>query len=166
MTDPRVDDGLFEAIRRLPKGAGVVLRHDHLPRQQRERLARVLKRMCQRHRLVFAVARDAMLARRVGADLVHQPSSSPGIMPFSKSVHNLRDASIASRQGADVVFVSPLFATRSHPGQPPLSLEEADALARKSGATAIALGGMTESRFQGLRTNAFHGYAGIDCWIS
>jgi len=60
--------------------------------------------------------------------------------------------------------VSPVFATRSHPGRPALGAEEAARLAGIAGCPAIALGGMDRARFRAVAA-AFHGYAGIDCWL-
>jgi thiamine-phosphate pyrophosphorylase len=66
---------------------------------------------------------------------------------------------------AALVFVSPVFSTRSHAGAAPLGSDRAAALGRLSGALVIALGGMDESRFHALRGRGFHGYVGVDCWL-
>lgn len=165
MTDERMGDRLFAAIRRLPRGSGVVFRHNHLPPVSRERLARKIARACRRRGLVLAVARDVGLARRVGAELVHQPGGAAGLMPVSRSVHNEREANAMRRRDAAVVFVSPVFTTRSHPDHAALGVAEAARLARLSGGFAVALGGMDERRFVAIRPRGFGGYAGIDCWL-
>lgn len=165
MTDERMGDRLFTAIRRLPRGSGVVFRHDHLPPVSRERLARAVARACRRRSLVLAVARDVGLARRVGAELVHQPTSAAGLMPVSHSAHDETEAKAARRCGAVVVFVSPVFPTRSHPDRVALGSAEAARLARLCGGFAVALGGMDQRRFAAIRTHGFDGYAGIDCWL-
>lgn len=165
MTDERMGDRLFAAIRRLPRGSGVVFRHDHLPPASRERLARKVARACRRRGLVLAVARDVGLARRVGAELAHQPTGATGLMPVSRSVHDASEARAARRSGAAILFVSPIFPTRSHPDRVALGIAEAARLARLSGGFAVALGGMDERRFAAIRTHGFSGYAGIDCWL-
>jgi len=113
--------------------------------------------------LLLAVSRDAGLARRLGAALVHNPAGPPGLMPFSRSVHDAAEARLVA--GAALVFVSPVFPTASHPGAPHLGIEEAGRLRRLSRVPAIALGGMDERKFARLRARGFDGYAGIDCWI-
>ena len=70
----------------------------------------------------------------------------------------------ARDEGAALGIVSPVFATRSHPGQEPLGIEAAIALARAFDGPAIALGGMNAERFAPLK-GAFHGWAGIDAWL-
>lgn len=164
MTDPRMGDGLFDAIARLPDGSGVLFRHGNMDRRDRLRLGLAIARLAPRRGLVLGVSGDVSLARQLGAALVHNPSRHPGLMPQSRSVHNETEAMAARGAGAAVVFVSPLFPTRSHPGRVALGEAEASRLALMAGGTAVALGGMDEQRFAGL-SKAFHGYAGIDCWL-
>ena len=111
-----------------------------------------------------AVAGDLDMAQAVGADLIHNPADIEADIPFSKSVHSLEDAEATARIGASLVFVSPVFATRSHPGAPALGLDRAKRLAEAAGAPAIALGGMNARRFAELE--GFYGWAGIDAWLS
>lgn len=164
MTDPRMGDELFDAVRALPEGAGIVFRHGELNRAERLRLGLAVARAAARRGLVLGVAGDVALARQLGASLVHNPGQHPGLMPHSRSVHNEVEAEAACRAGAALAFVSPVFPTRSHPGRVALGDIEAARLARIAGGGAIALGGMDEERFAALR-GPFHGYAGIDCWL-
>ena len=60
------------------------------------------------------------------------------------------------------MFVSPIFATRSHPGGKVLGPARAQRIARKLRVPAIALGGMDAERFRGL--DWFYGWAAIDAW--
>jgi thiamine-phosphate pyrophosphorylase len=64
-----------------------------------------------------------------------------------------------------LVFVSPVRATTSHPGQPPLGPERAGEIARATGVPAIALGGMDAEKFALLEREGFYGWAGIDAWL-
>jgi thiamine-phosphate pyrophosphorylase len=164
MTDERMGEALWHALARLPRGSGVVFRHDTLPRPDRLRLGRKVSAVARRRGLVLAVAGDMRLAAMLNAALVHRPRSHPGGLPHSLPVHDVAQAIEARRSRADLVFVSPLFATRSHPDRAALGAKQGVSLARKSGAKAIALGGMNEKRWRPLRPH-FYGYAGIDCWI-
>jgi thiamine-phosphate pyrophosphorylase len=85
-------------------------------------------------------------------------------LPFSLSVHDEREALAAREAEADLVFVSPVYPTRSHPGAPALEPERASQLATIAGCPAIALGGMSFGKFWELGP-AFHGWAGIDAWM-
>ncbi|WP_235035521.1 thiamine phosphate synthase [Roseomonas sp. 18066] len=77
------------------------------------------------------------LARRAGA---------PGAL-LSMAAHGPAGLRRARRQGADLVFLSPLFPTPSHPGAPSLGPFRWAAQARRAGRPVAALGGI-------LATNA------------
>lgn len=164
MTDERMDEALWPALLRVPRGGGVILRHDRLPFSDRLALGQKLAVIARRRGLVLGVAGDVSLARLVGADLVHRPRGPAGSLPLSLPVHDEVQALAARRQRPALVFVSPMFPTRSHSERRTLSVERAGRLAILAGAPAIALGGMDESRWRALGS-AFHGYAGIDCWL-
>jgi len=164
MTDERMGERLWEAIGRVPaETGGIVFRHYSLNSAQRLDLGESVAEAAGARKLTLAVARDPELAERLGAKLVHNPSGPSGL-PFSRSVHDEREARAARQAGADLVFISPIFATHSHPGTPALGAERAARLAEMAGCPAIALGGMTFGRFWELGP-AFTGWAGIDAWL-
>jgi thiamine-phosphate pyrophosphorylase len=66
------------------------------------------------------------------------------------------------RAGADAVFVSPVFATASHPGAPTLGPMRFGLLAKRLPLPVIALGGMDARRFRRLKPLGAHGWAAID----
>lgn len=165
MTDERLGDGLWSAIARLPNGdAGIVFRHRSLPQAERADLARRVAAICQRTNLVLALAGDCELAKQCGAQLVHNPDG-PCALPLSLSVHSMEEALRARSLGPGLVFVSPIYPTRSHPGRTPLGPATATAIAKAAVAPAIALGGMNEERFAQLPVGVFSGWAGIDAWL-
>ncbi len=165
ITDERVGEQLWKAIDRLPtQYAGILVRHCSLSDAARRVLAIRIAGICRERGITLAVARDPDLATEVGADLLHNPSA-PTDLPFSRSVHSIDEAQSARRDGAALVFVSPVCATRSHPGQRPLGQAEAARIACVAEVPAIALGGMTASKFE-KRRGDFHGWAGIDAWLS
>ncbi len=77
-------------------------------------------------------------------------------------VHNLRELIAAERARVDLVFLSPVFATRSHLGGRTLGRRGFAALARRAKAPAIALGGMNARRARALKRG--YGWAGIDAF--
>jgi len=162
MTHERMGDRLWEAIERLPPGSGIVFRHYSLSPEDRRELAERIAAHCRTGNLILAVAADEDLACRIDADLVHNPRR-PTDLPFSRAVHTLEDAKAAERDGAALVFVSPVFATRSHPATLPLDPDLARNIANAAKVPAIALGGMNASRFAQL--DGFYGWAGIDAWL-
>ena len=166
MTDERMGERLWEAIDRLPiKHAGIVFRHYATEPNARAALAGRIADLCHRRSLSLAVARDQDLARAVHANLVHNPLQPPVRLPFSRSVHSLEEAQEARAAGAELVFVSPVFATSSHPGQEPLGTTRARRIAEAAGVPAMALGGMNELNFPRLQREGFYGWAGIDAWL-
>lgn len=166
LTDERMSDRLWEAIARLPDGeGGIIFRHYNTEKDHRAALAREVAAICRRRKLTLGVAGDVDLACAVGADFVHRPDASTSL-PISMPVHSLEQAREASRLHAALVFVSPIFPTRSHPGVAALGPAKAEILAKASGTVAIALGGMDGAKFASLSRGVFHGWAGIDAWLS
>ena len=66
------------------------------------------------------------------------------------TAHDMREIGLANRLGADGVLLSPVFATRSHPGGDVLGPARFRRLAQYSRAPVIALGGMTRDRARAL----------------
>lgn len=158
MTDERLDERLWPALERLPRGAGVIFRHYHTPAAVRRVLFARVRQVARRRGLVLVAAGGVSLR---GAAGVHARRGH-GVVTWP--AHDRREALAAVRAGADVVLVSPVFATRSHPGAPPLGLWRAAAIARALPVTVIALGGMDERRWRRMAALGFDGYAAIDAW--
>src|SRR5829696_2372001 len=111
MTDERQGEGLWHALEGLPKGAGVVFRHYGIAPRERRKLFERVRKVARRRRLFL------LAAGGLRGDGVH---GERGRGFQSASAHNLRELKAAERAGAQLVFLSPAFATRSHPGSPPL----------------------------------------------
>ena len=147
--DERQGAAVLDAVRALPRGSGVVLRHLATPRAERAQLSSRVRAIARARRLVVAEAGESYLP--AGA------RQSPGLRLVS--VHDARELAAARRMKADLVFVSPVFPTRTHPGAPALGRVRFAALAMRSPAPVIALGGMTARRARGLPA---YGWAAID----
>ena len=158
MTDERVGDALWPALRRLPPGSGVVFRHHATPPAERRALLRRVERIAIARRLTLLVA-----AGGSGKGGVH--GAAPGKRPRSWSAHDRRQAIAGVRRGASLMFVSPVFATRSHPGAKPLGPMRAATIACGLQVAVIALGGMDERRWQRIKRLGFDGWAAIDAWL-
>lgn len=68
------------------------------------------------------------------------------------------------RAGAKLLFASPIYATRSHPGTRALGRVRFGLMSRGLPIPVIALGGMDERRWRALRPLGVYGWAGIDAW--
>lgn len=161
MTDERMGDRLWDALDRLPRGSGVVFRHYSLPLNKRRALFERVARYARKRGLVLVVAGSDRLG---SADGVHnQPRRGGGIV--TRSVHSQRELVAATRRGADLVFASPVFATRSHPNADALGPVRLGLMIQGSRMPVMALGGMDTDRFRRLRGLGLHGWAGIDAFL-
>lgn len=158
LSDARNDAVLEEALRRLPRGSGLIFRHYHLPeRERRARFAR-LARLCRRRGHWLVLAGTGQEARRRGARASYgPPSSGPG--PRLTTAHSLREIGRANRTGAALVLLSPVFPTRSHPGAPHLGPLRFLLVARRALCPVVALGGMDRRAARRLPGS---GWAAID----
>lgn len=151
MTDERQPDPV-RLVAGLPAGSLVILRHYGDP--ERAALGRRLAMLCRERRLLLSVAADATLAAGLRADGIHCPRWTDGrraaLLTWARrrkalvsvAVHTIRELSAARRIDADVVILSPVFATASHPGAKGLGLYGLAKLARVADQPKIGLGGM------------------------
>jgi thiamine-phosphate pyrophosphorylase len=162
VSDARSDAALDAAIKRLPRGSGVIFRHYHLPESERRARFAAIRRLARGRDHVVALAADPRTARRWGADAAY---GAPGALHAGSrlarliAVHSL--AELARARRADAVLLSPAFATRSHPGARPLGPLRFRLIAARSAVPVIALGGMDE---KGARRLKWPRWAAIDAF--
>ena len=159
MTDERQGEGLFDAIARLPEGAGIVFRHYGLEKAARRNL---FDRVRAAHPGLLLLAGPAGEAEAWGADGSHGRGRGAGLR--SAPVHDYAQIRAAERDGAALLFLSPAYPTASHPGARPLGLARFAWLARRTPLPVIALGGMSAARGRRLASFGAYGWAGIDAW--
>lgn len=157
MTDERQREALWPALAALPRGSGVVFRHHRTAEPERNVAWARVKRIAAQRKLVLG--RETISG---GEARILLPSL-PGCRPqwIARAGTN-QAAAAARRHGATAILVSPVYATRTHPGRPPLGPYRAAAIVRTTRLPAIALGGMTASRFARLKGTGFYGWAAID----
>lgn len=164
MTDDRMGEALLPAIERLPRGAGIVFRHYTLAPAARRALFARVARIARRRHLVLIRAGDDWLGG--GEAGVHGTARTIRGGLRTWPAHSRAEAIAGIRAGADVIFVSPVFPTRSHPGARALGAIRAAGIARDLPAVRIALGGVAPDRAPHLRSLGFHGWAGVDAWLA
>ena len=157
-TDERQGERLWTALERLPRGSGVIFRHYRSP--DRAALAKQVRAVCRRRGLLFVVAGSPGLSRAWHADGTH--GRFPGAL--TAPAHNQAELIAAYRVGVRLVFVSPVFATRSHNDVRPLGLTKFALLARKARTPVAALGGVDARRFRRLRAVGANAWGAIDAW--
>lgn len=150
----------------LPRGlCGVVLRDDAIA--GRAALARRLAAICRGRGNALVVAGDVRLARAVGAG-VHLRGGRrlPGMAglrgPVTSSAHGVAELRRAGAAGAAVAFLSPAFATASHPGAAGLGPVRWAAAASRAPAGLVvgALGGVDGGSVRRLPR---YGRRGVRC---
>jgi thiamine-phosphate pyrophosphorylase len=154
LSDARNDTALERALKRLPRGSGFVFRHHHLEPTARRARFRALARLARARGHVVVLAGTSADARRWGADLAYGPGGQ--LAP----VHSLREIGRTAR--AEALLLSPVYATRSHPGARTLGPLRFRLLAARAIVPVIALGGINPStarRFKWPR------WAGIDAFL-
>jgi thiamine-phosphate pyrophosphorylase len=169
-TDPaRVPDP-EAALRRLPRGAGVVYRAFGAP--DAEARGRRLVRIARRRRLLLLAGADPGLAARIGADGVHLPERAarsalglkrarPGWI-VTCAAHSLVAIVCARRAGADAVFVSPVFPSASASAGRPLGPLRFARLVRSARLPVFALGGINAQTAQRIARSGAAGFAAVD----
>lgn len=141
LSDARNDAGLEDALANLPRGSGFVFRHYHLRigerRERYESLASIARG--QAHTIILSRASGWGEDGTYGAQRL-----SDGI--WLATAHNGDEVACAVREGADGIFLSPVFPTASHPGAAHLGIHGFHVLAQQSPVPVIALGGMNYER--------------------
>ena len=160
MTDERMGDGLWAALARLPRGSGVVFRHYTLRPAARRALFQQVAAAARRRGLVLVRAGAPAGRGESGMHGGAKPMR-PGLR--TASAHSRREAIAARGRGVDAVFLSPVFASRSHPGAPSLGRVRFGLASRGLGMPVIALGGMDARKARGLP--GAYGWAAIDAWL-
>ncbi|MDX2143737.1 MAG: thiamine phosphate synthase [Rhodospirillaceae bacterium] len=152
--DDRLPDPA-DAIATLPAGSGVILRHANA--STRRALAEKAKRVCAAKRMDLLIASDWRLAAAMRCAGVHVPETvlrrgcDPGLRLWRRqrraimtaSAHSTGAVRAAHRAGADLIFLSPVFATVSHPGRRTLGRLQLARIVRETRAALAALGGIT-----------------------
>jgi thiamine-phosphate pyrophosphorylase len=166
MTDERVADAvLLAAAAALPKGqAGIILRHYRTAPAERRALFEALRAIARRRRLLLMLAGPAAHAAGWRADGWHgrDPRRAARPLLHSAPAHDAREVQAARRAGADLLFLSPLCPTRSHPGARALGRARFAALARQADMPVMALGGVRPAHRRGLSGLGARGWGAID----
>lgn len=175
------------ALHRAGPHCHLILRDYDAP--DRDALAAAMAAFCRTEARGFAIAGDRALARKHRAAfhcpshlltrVMRHPHATRQAQPprqahpdshDSAAVHNPAELHAAAQAGFGRVFISPVFATNSHPGGRGLGVMRARQLARMAralGLSPLALGGMDAARMRRLNGGAegakklFTGYGAI-----
>lgn len=153
LSDARNDAVLEDSLGRLPDGSGFVFRHYHLEPEQRRGRWEMLRSILRSKNHLAILSGDADTGTVWGADGIYGPPeklATPTSLLRLATAHDAREIELANRNGADALFLSPVFPTRSHSDGQTLGATLFHDLAARSTIPAIALGGMTAERAREL----------------
>lgn len=152
VTEPCAD--LLERVEiALQCGVGIVQYREKDP-SAKERLVTAcrLRVLCRKHRALFIVNDDPLLALKCDADGVHlgqgdlSPAAAREILGENAlvgvSTHCLDEAIAAERSGADYIGFGCLFPTRTKGDTTPASLEELARVRKAVSIPIVAIGGI------------------------
>ncbi|MEL7517600.1 MAG: thiamine phosphate synthase [Pseudomonadota bacterium] len=149
LSDERNDETLAASLANMPTGSAFVFRHYHLNASARRKRFDELAMIARLRDQLVVLSSDADEAIEWGADGIYGPPTKLGRRKKLKrfaTAHDAREVHLANRNGADALFLSPVFPTRSHPGDTCLGVSLFRELAERSEIPVIALGGMTAER--------------------
>jgi len=131
--------------------------------------------LCKQNRIFFLIQNSVDLAIRHKAigvfcylDYFKKSSNlkllflkRPSHIKIFTSVHNLKEIKFSEKKNFDVIFISPLYKTQSHPNYRPLGPVNFINLCTKSSLINLALGGVTKKNYRRIKNNNIAGFGGI-----
>jgi len=134
--------------------SAVLVRRPHATARELFRVTRQLRPLTRRLGCLLLVSDRVDVAVAADADGAHLGERSlpvaaarrvlqPGML-LGRSVHNLDEAGQAEEEGADYLFLGPLFATASHPGSEGIGLPHYREAVLRSNVPVLAIGGVTK----------------------
>ena len=166
VTDEQRAPDPTKIIEKFPKNQNIGIIFRHYKSKYRRDIAEELSKLCRLRNYLFFVAEDLNLATKVNASGVHLPRwSKPKRINrrflTSTTLHSKNEIRNVISSKPSIVFVSPVYSTKSHPEKPPLGPIRAALLAKQIqfGSLSIALGGITLYDAKRLRSLGFFGIA-------
>ena len=165
ISDERNDALLESALRRMPRGSGLIYRHYHLGDPERWARFRELRHAARACDHTVILADSALTATEWRADGIYGPPRAlyprrAGLLHLA-TAHDLAEIGLANRLGSDAVLLSPVFQTRSHPGGSVLGPTRFRLLAQHAQVPVIALGGMDAHGAKVLRWDRWAAIDGL-----
>ncbi|HEX7047846.1 MAG TPA: Nudix family hydrolase [Gammaproteobacteria bacterium] len=133
-------------------------------------LAREVLQLCRRHHARLLLNGAADLLDDVDADGIHLGSRQASRLNrrpvplnawLSVACHSLAELRQAQRLGADLVLISPVAATATHPQHSPIGWTGFSGLAQRANMPAFALGGMSKDDLMKAKAAGGRGIAAI-----
>jgi len=156
-----------EHIRKLDKKIAIIYRNYSI--KHNKKLILNIKNFCKKEQKKFFLSNNLKLAISLNLDGVYLPSfnKSENIKKSNTkknftiigSAHSINEIKIKEKQGAKLIFISPLFKT--HKNKKFLGTVRFNFLALKTNTKVIALGGITQKNLKKINMVNAYGFAGI-----
>ncbi|MET0085514.1 MAG: thiamine phosphate synthase [Sedimenticola sp.] len=133
-------------------------------------LAEIAQEICDRYNTTLLLATDADTFKRSDAGGLHLTSHTLQAYEhrpveegklLSVSCHTVEDLAMARRLGADILLLSPVKETSSHPGVPGIGWQGFREMTAGIGQPVYALGGMSTSDLDDAKSAGAAGVAAI-----
>lgn len=166
-------ESLYSQVEKTLQGGTtfVQLREKELGYSEFLKEAEEIKQLCNSYKVPFVINDNVDIAIKVDADGVHvgQSDMEAGnvreLMGKNKiigvSVHNVAQAIMAEKQGADYLGVGAVFPTGSKADAEEVSFEELKAICRAVQIPVIAIGGISKENVMKLQGSGICGIAVI-----
>lgn len=176
-TDLRKIPDIEKTIKNLPKNSHIIIREYNLDKNSREVFAKKVSALARARSLKIIVGKDFELARKIKADGIHfsdfdnlpiqffKQKSFPKKFIFSFASHSYKSFLKAQKTKADLIFISPIFATTSHLNSPSFginNLRKIVAKNKKPNQIIAALGGVKSDNIKILRKLKIISFGAID----
>tara|TARA_Y100001958_G_scaffold95200_1_gene65227 strand:- start:3633 stop:4172 length:540 start_codon:yes stop_codon:yes gene_type:complete len=161
-----------EKILNLNKDVGIIFRN-YNQKLDKGMLIK-LRNFCKKNQRKVYLSNNMKLAINNGFDGAYIPSfnKSLGLKKYSLkkdflimgSAHNKFEIYTKYKQGVDMIFISPLFKTKSYTSA--LGVIKFNLLTRLSNKKIIALGGISERNIKKLKITNASGFSGISYFLN
>ncbi len=135
-----------------------------------QELVKIAEPLCREYKAVLLLATSVEMFNQASADGLHlnstalkgfdqRPVATQKLL--SVSCHTLEDMQHADTLGADILLLSPVKETSSHPGEPGLGWKTFIEMSRQFKQPVYALGGMTADDLNDAKAAGAQGVAAI-----
>ena len=164
ITDHKAVPHPEEVIAQLPPHSYVIFRDYDI--KNRAEIAAYIQKICKKNNLLFGIANDENLARNLKADGLHLPEYRLSEIPrlkneffISVSCHSEASLKEAHFLFPDIAFLSPVFATSSHPesfndSSLTIGAKKFDQICKGIKLPLYALGGLNEDNISEIKNAA------------
>lgn len=182
-SDRKRISNLEATIKSLPKNSAIIIREYDLDKKDREIFARKIAALARPRSLKIIVGKDIALAKKIKADGVHfsdfdslpiqflQKKNFAKKFIFSFACHSFKSVLLAQKLEADMVFISPAFATQSHLNTQTLGIKNLAKISLKTKSPSYlslpvyALGGINSTNLSSVRKLGLSGFAAISLFL-